>query len=69
MLTCWHWLRVSCGHMELMRAENGPPNTGTCCVGVAGAADGLYSPGNEKKEIDIDYKLKNLNYSYQGLND
>ena len=55
--------------MELMRAENGPPNTGTCCVGVAGAADGLYSPGNEKKEIDIDYKLKNLNYSYQRLND
>lgn len=47
-LTCWHWLRVSCGHMELIRAENGPPNTGTCCVGVEGAADELYRPENER---------------------
>ena len=43
--------------MELMRAENGPPNTGTCCVGVAGAADGLYSPGNEKKKLIINSKI------------
>ena len=39
--------------MELMRAENGPPNTGTCCVGVDGAADGLYRPEGERNRLVI----------------